>query len=210
MSSSVYRHPFSFISSWYDFQSISTVSYLYPLSLVSLVPSFPSTLAKYFWISFTLFSILLMGLWGLYMNMLGICFPSLPTRLWAWPTSAVPIPPSIARQHMKIVPRTVPSTTLSYSGTSEKPWALTRLVCGEPKDRSSNSSCVQHTRRHHMDGCMHAHTMNANTNNCLKEDKVFLPLNWNPRLQSQLPLTHSSNPPLLQLPFVSAQNLSCL
>lgn len=41
-----------------------TVSYLSALNLAALAPSFSSTLAKYFWISFTLFSALIMELWG--------------------------------------------------------------------------------------------------------------------------------------------------
>lgn len=175
------------------------------------MPSFPPTLAKYFWISFTIFRVLIMGLRGCIRTCwVFASFPPQqilsPTHLWY----QYPFHHHCKMTLSKTATRPIPSTTFFYSGTSEKPWDLTWLVCGEPKDRSSNSFCVQHTRRHHMDGSMHAHTMNANTNNCLKEDKVFLQLNWNPRLQSQLPLTHSSNPPLLQLPFVSTQNLSCL
>lgn len=41
-----------------------------------------------------------------------------------------------------------------------------------------------------MDGCMRAHTRNANMNNCLKEGRVLLHFNRNPRLQSQLPCHH--------------------
>lgn len=81
MSSRVYRQPFSFISHCYDFQSISTVSFASPQ------PSFLPTLAEYFWISFTIFRVLIMGLWGC----IGTCwvFASFPpqqmlsvTHLW--------------------------------------------------------------------------------------------------------------------------------
>lgn len=47
---------------------------------------------------------------------------------------------------MKTATRPIPSTTLFYSDTLKKPWDLTWLVCGEPKDRSSNSFCVQQPR----------------------------------------------------------------
>lgn len=46
MSSSVYHQPFSLIPPCYDFQSISTVSYLSALSPLFPVSSFPSTLSK--------------------------------------------------------------------------------------------------------------------------------------------------------------------
>lgn len=67
---------------------------------------------------------------------------------------------------------------LDWSVMNQKTYPQTTRVCSTPGDA------------HHMDGCMHAHTVNANMNNCLKKDKVFLQLNWNPRLQSQLPHHH--------------------
>lgn len=88
-----------------------------------------------------------------------------------------------------------------WSVMNQKTDAQTTRMCSTPGDT------------HHMDGCMNAHTMNTNMNNCLKKDKLFLQLNWNPRLHSQLPHHHlwlipqtlpSSN---LQL---SLQNLNCL
>lgn len=199
------------ISSCYDFQSISTVSYLSPLSLVSPVPSFPSTLAKYVWISFTLFSVLIMGLWGC------ICtcwvFASFSpyqilslTHLW-YQYPFLHLLQDITNENCH------QTNSLHYTFLL---WHLEEALRSDlvglwwTKRQILKQLLCAATRRQHMDGCMHAHTMNANTNNCLNEDKVFLQLNWSPRLQSQLPLTHSSNPPLLQLPFVSAQNLSCL
>lgn len=148
-----------------------------------------------------------MGIWGCVhacacvgVCVLGVCLlppVMLPTRFWTWPTPDTSSHSIIYCETtlMKTVTRPIPSTTQLFSSTSTmapqgRQRNLTGLVCHEPKDRSSNNLCVQHTRRHHMAGCMHAHTMNANMNNCLKEDKAFLQLNWNPRLQSQLPHHH--------------------
>lgn len=77
MSSSVYHQPFSFIPPCYDFQSISTVSYLSALSPLFPVSSFPSTLSKQVWISFMLFSVLIMGVQG----SIHVCVGCLPPSL---------------------------------------------------------------------------------------------------------------------------------
>lgn len=129
---------------------------------------------------------------------LDVCLPSwvlLPTRFRAWSTSDTSPHSTIYCETtlMKTVTRPVSSTTqlflllLWYFSTKgERDIWLGWSVMNQ-KTNPQTKLCVQHTRRHHMDGRMHAHTMNANMSDHFKEDKVFLQLNWNPRLQSQLP-----------------------
>lgn len=130
------------------------------------------------------------------------------------PVRPVPFSPSIVRQLYSAITRLLPSNfpLLVLLWDLREDWEIWLGWFIVNQDRSSNNLCVQHTRRHHMDGCMHAHTMNTNMNNCLKEDKAFLQFNWNPRLQSQLPHHHlwliSQIFPSSSL-HISVQNLSC-
>lgn len=122
MSSSVYHQPFSLIPPCYDFQSISTVSYLSALSPLFPVSSFPSTLSKQVWISFMLFSVLIMGVQGSIHVCVGCLPPSLPlvmlpTRFWASPTPDTSFHSAIYCEItlMKTATRAISSTTQLFS-----------------------------------------------------------------------------------------------